>query len=291
MGSITVIALGSGREDDVTLGALRAMKAGDRLILRTEKCGAAALLLREGIAFDTLDDLYEEAEDFDELHLLGARRILEAAEKEKVCFAVFDPSRDGTVRLIRDKVDRVIPGVNAGAAAADAALPVGEVRFFAASDLDTASSQGTLCLTEIDSRLLAGECKMKLAEIYAMDTPVWFFAQDEKRLPRPEVIALEDLDRQKDAKYGHLCAAVIPEKAVTDKKRHDFEDLKRVMDVLRAPGGCPWDREQTHRSLRNYLVEEAYETAAKYCTPLLALAEGSMGLEEYMEQIRTDQTP
>ena len=110
MGSITVIALGSGREDDVTLGALRAMKAGDRLILRTEKCGAAALLLREGIAFDTLDDLYEEAEDFDELHLLGARRILEAAEKEKVCFAVFDPSRDGTVRLIRDKVDRVIPG-------------------------------------------------------------------------------------------------------------------------------------------------------------------------------------
>ena len=39
------------------------------------------------------------------------------------------------------------------------------------------------------------------------------------------------------------------------------------------------------------LMEEAYETAVKYCTPLLALAEGSMGLEEYMEQIRTDQTP
>ena len=39
------------------------------------------------------------------------------------------------------------------------------------------------------------------------------------------------------------------------------------------------------------LMEEAYETAAKYCTPLLALAEGSMGLEEYMEQIKTDQTP
>ncbi len=262
MGSITVIALGTGREDDVTLGALRAMKAGDRLILRTEKCGAAALLRREGIPFDTLDDLYEEAEDFDELHTLGARRILEAAEKEKVCFAVFDPARDGTVRLIRDRVDRVIPGVSVGAAAADAALPAGEVRFFAASDLDTVSSQGTLCLTEIDSRLLAGECKMKLAEIYAMDTPVWFFAQDEKHLPRPEVIALEDLDRQKDCEYGHLCAAVIPEKPVTDKKRHDFEDLKRVMDVLRAPGGCPWDREQTHRSLRNYLVEEAYETAA-----------------------------
>ena len=39
------------------------------------------------------------------------------------------------------------------------------------------------------------------------------------------------------------------------------------------------------------LMEETYETAVKYCTPLLALAEGSMGLEEYMEQIKTDGTP
>ncbi|WP_219823920.1 MazG family protein [Actinokineospora auranticolor] len=33
----------------------------------------------------------------------------------------------------------------------------------------------------------------------------------------------------------------------------------RVMDVLRSPGGCPWDAEQTHDSLRRYLVEESYE--------------------------------
>ncbi|WP_018683282.1 MazG family protein [Actinokineospora enzanensis] len=33
----------------------------------------------------------------------------------------------------------------------------------------------------------------------------------------------------------------------------------RVMDTLRSPGGCPWDAEQTHDSLRQYLVEEAYE--------------------------------
>jgi len=38
-----------------------------------------------------------------------------------------------------------------------------------------------------------------------------------------------------------------------------FEELVRVMAQLRAPGGCPWDREQTHRSLRPYLLEEAYE--------------------------------
>src|SRR5205085_11010576 len=38
-----------------------------------------------------------------------------------------------------------------------------------------------------------------------------------------------------------------------------FEKLVAVQARLRAPGGCPWDREQTHHSLRTYLLEEAYE--------------------------------
>jgi MazG family protein len=39
----------------------------------------------------------------------------------------------------------------------------------------------------------------------------------------------------------------------------DFDKLVAVMARLRAPGGCPWDREQTHATLRTYLIEEAYE--------------------------------
>jgi tetrapyrrole methylase family protein / MazG family protein len=38
-----------------------------------------------------------------------------------------------------------------------------------------------------------------------------------------------------------------------------FEDLVRLMERLRAPGGCPWDREQTYESLRRFVIEEAYE--------------------------------
>jgi MazG family protein len=39
-----------------------------------------------------------------------------------------------------------------------------------------------------------------------------------------------------------------------------FDDLVAVMARLRAPGGCPWDHEQTHESLAQYVLEEAYET-------------------------------
>src|SRR5256885_11761196 len=41
--------------------------------------------------------------------------------------------------------------------------------------------------------------------------------------------------------------------------RPTFDDLVATMVRLRGPGGCPWDREQTHRSLRPYLLEETYE--------------------------------
>jgi len=40
-----------------------------------------------------------------------------------------------------------------------------------------------------------------------------------------------------------------------------FDELVRIMQRLRAPGGCPWDREQTHATIKPYLIEEAYEVA------------------------------
>lgn len=40
-----------------------------------------------------------------------------------------------------------------------------------------------------------------------------------------------------------------------------FAELVRIMERLRGPGGCPWDREQTHASIKPYLIEEAYEVA------------------------------
>ncbi|MEG1874443.1 MAG: MazG family protein, partial [Angelakisella sp.] len=38
-----------------------------------------------------------------------------------------------------------------------------------------------------------------------------------------------------------------------------MEDLLHIMRILRGEGGCPWDREQNHRSIRNNLIEETYE--------------------------------
>jgi tetrapyrrole methylase family protein/MazG family protein len=49
---------------------------------------------------------------------------------------------------------------------------------------------------------------------------------------------------------------------VTTDTHEPLSDLVRIMAVLRAPDGCPWDREQTHMSLRRHLLEESYEAVA-----------------------------
>ena len=42
------------------------------------------------------------------------------------------------------------------------------------------------------------------------------------------------------------------------KQRYGWEDLLTIMHLLRAPEGCPWDREQTHQSIRRNFLEETY---------------------------------
>ena len=44
-----------------------------------------------------------------------------------------------------------------------------------------------------------------------------------------------------------------------EKNSYNCEDLIRIVEILRSPDGCPWDRAQDHHSIRNNFLEEAYE--------------------------------
>ena len=47
-------------------------------------------------------------------------------------------------------------------------------------------------------------------------------------------------------------------KELLSKDRYHFEDLVLIVELLRSEGGCPWDMEQTHKSIRNDFIEETY---------------------------------
>lgn len=48
-------------------------------------------------------------------------------------------------------------------------------------------------------------------------------------------------------------------KKILSKNRYNFDDLCVIMEILRGEGGCPWDAEQTHESIRKNFIEETYE--------------------------------
>ena len=61
------------------------------------------------------------------------------------------------------------------------------------------------------------------------------------------------------------------------KETYTMEDLLAVMERLRAPDGCPWDREQTHESIRQCFLEETYEALEAIDNKDVELLEEELG--------------
>lgn len=62
-----------------------------------------------------------------------------------------------------------------------------------------------------------------------------------------------------------------------EKENYNFDDLVEIVKVLRSPGGCPWDREQTHKSIRSNFIEETYEAIEAIDTDDLNLLKEELG--------------
>ncbi len=258
MHKLTVVGLGF-TEDALTLGAIRAMREAGRVILRTEKSAAAEFLRREGVAFETLDALYEQAEDFAELNRLCAEAVARAAEEADTAYGVFD---------LRDASVAGLLGLRPDAALV--AGPEGEGALFAFAgddamllnasdwaDFRLDAWHGAL-LREVDTRELAGECKLALMDCYPEESSVTALLPDGTLRKMP----LCEIDRLPAAAYDHRLSFAVPaERDVTKLRRFGATQLVEIIRRLRAPGGCPWDREQTHASIRQDLLEEAYEAA------------------------------
>ena len=253
MGRITVIGTGF-EEKHLTLEAVELLQSGAKVLLHTGRCGCAEWLARRGIPFETLDKLYEQCEDFDEHARLAAEAVCRAAEAGDVVYGVFDVRDRSVSALLGLRSDAsVVPGPpTEGALMAYAG---DSVQLLEASDWENyvLSPARSALVRELDSRELAAEVKLKLMEVYPEESEalVWI-GGGLARTP------LYNLDRLKG--YDHRTCSLAPAiNDLTQLERFDVERFEKVVEVLCAPGGCPWDRQQTHASLRQYIVEEAYE--------------------------------
>ena len=268
---ITVTALGPDSGELLTLGALAQMRRADALVLRTARHGAAAVLEGEGIAFSTLDPLYEACEDFDELCAHAAQALVRKARSvQALCYAVSDPVSDATVRALAQALPedvglRVTGGVTLAGCAACAVIPFGvdteNLRAVTALSTQTLRVQADCpqVITELDNRYLASDVKLWLCDLFDDEMTVYFLENAAEPGAAARPIPLCELDRQ--PRYDHRTAVLVPRVSVYERSRATYEDFVEVIARLRAPGGCPWDRAQTHHTLRQYMIEEACEAA------------------------------
>ena len=115
-----------------------------------------------------------------------------------------------------------------------------------------------LVITQVYKRSIAAAVKLALGTLYPDDHEISVIGwEKESGITSARLIQLHQLDR---ARVDHLTSIVVPALDWQQNTRSPFE-LFRIVSRLRDVDGCPWDREQTHKSIRGAVIEEAFEVA------------------------------
>ncbi len=284
-GAITVVGLGPGRWDDLTIEASATLMAAQRLICRTTRHPTVDALRerRPDLLIESFDDLYETAPSFDNLYPTMARLLLDRATAlpagETLLYATPGHPLMGeeSVRILRLEAEArgVRVDVMAGLSFIEpvcAALDLNpldrDLQLLDATALLALPAEAMMgallptkpaLIAQVYNRRLASGVKLALSELYPDEWEVTLAQSaglnDQERIRR---MPLVELDRDDSA--DHLTTLYLPPLSPLAATRAP-EGLRYIVMRLRAPDGCPWDREQTHQSLRRYVLEEAYEVA------------------------------
>lgn len=250
---ITLIGLGI-RKNDLTLSAKQALDGAQKIMART--CAGKAFESLSGYEVEYLDRVYEKSRSFDTLNKNLAAEVIRQSRLTPVIYCVDGAvSEDEGCKIIMSgaKDVEVFEGVSKISFIKDSArLKSSAVTALSAYDVKNLKSCPAAVVYDIDDAFAASEVKQRLSELFGEETYCTFVRAD-----GAAKIRIYEIDRQ--SPYGADCAVAVEEAEFLKKDRYDFADLEHMVRLLRAPGGCPWDRVQTNDSIKQNMIEEAYE--------------------------------
>ncbi len=282
--AITIIGLGPGRWDDLTLAAqtcfTRAAQDGMTVYFRTFVHPTVEPLRQAfpALRCESFDTYYEESEDWNTLYQRIARQMCELAAQQPVLYAVpghpliAETSVQLLLQLARERglSTRIVSGLSflepvcealqidpfsAGMQLIDATALAG---LRADEIAGTIVPTAPLLIAQVYNRRLASDVKLALGECYPDEWRVRLVRAagvdgDEQVSEMP----LYELDRNMFA--NHLSTLYVP--PLGDMVALRLPETLRYITyrLRREPDGCPWDRQLTHQSLTPYVLEEAYE--------------------------------
>lgn len=285
MNKLTIIGLGPGSKEYLTMDAYDVLLDSDLVYVRTMKHPVINYLVSKNVKFESYDHKYEAADKFEEVYDSIVEDVLLKLESGDVVYAV-----PGNPFVAESTVEKLIEqtkemdvelSIVHGTSFIDAIVttlrldPVYGLKIVDGLKIEESVPDVTsdALIIQVYNQSVASNVKIELMKYYDDEQEVIVvrgagIKEEEviKHVPLYELDRLDILD--------HLTSVYI--KRVDEEKRNKFfmKDLMNVMKKLRSVDGCPWDREQTHESLRRYVIEEAYEV-------IEAIEEGDLwGLEE-----------
>ena len=265
--SISIVGLGPGAAEDLTRRAWRALNAAPQLFLRTSQHGCVQGLPAT-LNYTSFDTLYEAHDRFEDVYAAIIAQLLAAARKGDVVYAVpGDPlvgeatttgllqaaQAEGIVVHIVNGLSFVEPLLaQLGVDALDG-LQLLDGLQVAAMHHPPLNPAFPALLAQVYSPAVASDIKLTLMNQYPDDFQLQLVHSAGTAEVQVEALPLFALDRS--IAIGPLTALYLPALG----EHSSFEAAQEIIAHLRAPEGCPWDREQTHESLRRFLIEEAWE--------------------------------
>lgn len=269
MHPITIIGLGAGDLEQLSVGTYRKLKKASSIIARTDQHPVIAELREEGISIESFDTIYEQHNDFQSVYEEIVERLLMMSQEQTVTYAV--PGHplvaEQTVQLLIEKeqqglVTLNIEGGNSFLDPIFAALRIDPIEGFQlldGTDMSRDDVQMTqhILIGQVYDAFVASEVKLSLMDKYPYDHPVTIVTAAGSANEQLTTIPLFELDRETE--INNLTTVYIPPVSARDERLKEWTTFREIIAKLRGPDGCPWDREQTHASLKKYLLEEAHE--------------------------------
>jgi tetrapyrrole methylase family protein/MazG family protein len=269
--TITILGLGPGSPDQLTRQAWDLLVQADEIYVRTGRHPTLAGL-PEGPEVHTFDHLYDGADTFGHVYDAIAGQILRLGRRPGgVLYAVpghplvgessvvrilARASEEGVDVCIVDGLSFVEPVLSALGVDGLDGLQLADATELAAAHHPPLDPARPALVGQLYGEAVASQVKLTLMNAYPDEHPVTLVrAAGTERMARA-TLPLYELDRA--GELDHLTALYLPPLPAGS----GCADLQETVAHLRAPEGCPWDREQTHRSLRDNLLEETYEVLA-----------------------------
>ncbi|SKC91168.1 bifunctional methyltransferase/pyrophosphohydrolase YabN [Maledivibacter halophilus] len=285
MKKITVVGIGPGGKQYLTLEAMEKIKKANPLYLRTEKHPIVDFFKASGIKIESFDNIYDTNKNFEQVYDKIVDKLLSLCQNREVVYGVPGSPfvAENTVQKLIDeshnRKDVKLEFVT-GVSFIEAIIntlgkdPVNGLKIIDGLQIESQKPDVEVdtIITQVYNRYVASEVKLKLMEYYNDEYEITVIKG--AGITGEEIIVnipLYELDRLDW--LDHLTSIFVPRIGNAIIRKYQMNNLVSIMKKLRSKEGCPWDKEQDHQSLKPYLIEESYEV-------LEALEEGDMNLLE-----------